>query len=164
DHFSFEIVACLLVDRMTDVFVRPIVLATARHREEQPLTSFDDLDAFYHERILECEAERRFQLRVLTEEHPDLGDSHCRLPQVSHAWGGPILQPCEPTSRAGHGPRVLILLFPGTTIRSSGGNRSRTQKHSWQLKVARGEVRAEMKDRALESQHPSQRSGQTSSL
>src|SRR5690606_32762221 len=106
DHFSFEIVACLLVDRMTDVFVRPIVLATARHREEQPLTSFDDLDAFDHERILECEAERRFQLRVLTEEHPDLGDSHCRLPQVSHEWGGPILQPCEPTSRAGHGPRV----------------------------------------------------------
>src|SRR5262245_22141296 len=82
---------CLVVQRMSDVAKRPVLPLLARHGDEQPVSTLDDLDVAHHETLIEDDGDERLELLLLNGEDPDLRDIHRCGPSLRTARVRPFL-------------------------------------------------------------------------
>src|SRR5688572_20209271 len=76
EDLLLEVLAHLVVQRMCDVLERPVLPLLARHGNEQPLRSVDDLDVGHHERLVKHDRYERLELLVLHRDDLDVCDLH----------------------------------------------------------------------------------------
>src|SRR6185295_16982023 len=76
----------LAVERMRDVAEGPVLPLLARHRDEQPGLSADDLDVADHEAVVDDDGDERLELLLIEGEHPDVGDPHLRPHPAVRPW------------------------------------------------------------------------------